>query len=236
MTLRAGLTGGIGAGKTTVALMLAERGAAVVDADVIAREVVAPGTPAYDALAARFGRAVVAGDGTIDRAALAHVVFADPDALADLDAITHPVIEAVMLEQLAAVDGSGMRASAGSARRAGSVGSVGSVGSAGSAGSAGSVAVAVVPLLRPSHVDVLGLDVVVVVDCPTEIAVRRLVEARDMDEADARARIAAQPSREERLVLADYVVDNGSTRSHLVREVDALWAQLTGARQSGEMP
>ena len=204
--VRIGLTGGIGTGKSTVARMLAARGAAVVDADEIAREIVAPGGAAYDAVVERFGREVVSGDGTVDRAALASIVFADPAALDDLNSITHPVIGAMMLARLVSLDGAG----------------------AGSGVAAPGVAVVVIPLLRPAHVDALGLARVVVVDCPTEVAVARLVEARGMDETDARARMAAQPSREERLALADYVVDNGSTPAHVAAEVDALWEWLVG--------
>ena len=210
--VRIGLTGGIGTGKSTVAKMLAARGAAVVDADEIAKEIVAPGGAAYDAVVERFGRGVVSGDGTVDRAALAAIVFSDPAALDDLNSITHPVIGAMMLARLVSLDGP----------------------DAGSGAGAPGVAVVVVPLLRPAHVDALGLVRVVVVDCPTEVAVARLVEARGMDETDARARIAAQPSREERLALADYVVDNSSTRAHVAAEVDALWEWLVGlARPAG---
>ena len=225
--VRIGLTGGIGTGKSTVAKMLAARGAAVVDADEIAKEIVAPGGAAYDAVVERFGRGVVSGDGTVDRAALASIVFSDPAALDDLNSITHPVIGAMMLARLVSLDGpdagSGAAAPGVAAPAAGAPG----------AGAPG-VAVVVVPLLRPAHVDALGLVRVVVVDCPTEVAVARLVEARGMDETDARARIAAQPSREERLALADYVVDNSSTRAHVAAEVDALWKWLVGlARPAG---
>ncbi len=199
---RVGLTGGIGSGKSTVAGMLAERGAAVVDADEIAREVVVPGGPAYDAVVGRFGSDVLRPDGTMDRAALAALVFADPVALADLNAITHPVIGAVMLARLEELDGS-----------------------------AGGIAVAVIPLLGRQHVDALSLAAVVVVDCPTWVAVDRLVEARGMDEADARARVAAQTSREERVALADYVLDNSSTPAHLATEVDTLWTWLEKFRR-----
>ena len=219
--VRIGLTGGIGTGKSTVARMLAARGAAVVDADEIAREIVAPGGPAYDAVVERFGREVVSGDGTVDRAALASIVFADPAALDDLNSITHPVIGAMMLARLVSLDGAG----AGSGVAAPGVAAPG-VAAPGAA--APGVAVVVIPLLRPAHVDALGLARVVVVDCPTEVAVARLVEARGMDETDARARMAAQPSREERLALADYVVDNGSTPAHVAAEVDALWEWLVG--------
>ncbi len=225
--VRIGLTGGIGTGKSTVAKMLAARGAAVVDADEIAKEIVAPGGAAYDAVVERFGRGVVSGDGTVDRAALAAIVFSDPAALDDLNSITHPVIGAMMLARLVSLDGP----DAGSG--AGAPGVAAPAAGAPGAGAPG-VAVVVVPLLRPAHVDALGLVRVVVVDCPTEVAVARLVEARGMDETDARARIAAQPSREERLALADYVVDNSSTRAHVAAEVDALWEWLVGlARPAG---
>jgi dephospho-CoA kinase len=206
VTLRVGLTGGIGSGKSTVADMLAARGAVVVDADEIAREVVVPGGPAYDAVVARFGSAIVSPDGTLDRSALAEIVFGDPEALADLNAITHPVIGAVMLQRISSVDTD--------ERDADPVGA--------------GVTVAVIPLLKRSHVEALALRAVVVVDCPTDVAVRRLVESRGMDERDARARAAAQPPREERLALATYVVDNGSTSDHLAAEVELLWEWLTG--------
>ena len=232
--LRIGLTGGIGAGKSTVAGMLARRGAAVVDADEVAREVVAPGGPAYDAVVARFGAGVVGPDGALDRGVLASIVFADAGALADLNAITHPVIGTVMLERLSTLDSAeslDLLEDRGWGGRPGvtapGVTAPGGTAPDGTAPGAGPrIAVAVVPLLRPGHVGALGLRAVVVVDCPTEVAVRRLVEARGMDEADARARVAAQPSREERLALADYVVDNGSTPGHLAGEVDGLWDWL----------
>ena len=215
--LRVGLTGGIGSGKSTVAAMLEGRGALVVDADEIAREVVAPGAPAYEAVVARFGPAILAHDGRIDRPALARVAFADPEALADLNAITHPVIGAVLFERMSSLDGDGIG---------------GGAGHGGVAGRSG-VAVAVIPLLGPGHVEVLGLRAVVVVDCPTEVAIRRLVEGRGMAEADARARVAAQPSREERLALADYVVENSSSVQDLVARVEALWAWLYALRAHG---
>lgn len=196
--LAVGLTGGIGAGKSAVADLLVARGAVLVDADELARQVVAPGAPAYEALVARFGPGVVAADGTVDRPALAAVAFADPDALADLNAITHPAIGGAMLERrqaLAAGDG---------------------------------VAVFAIPLLTAAHRPALDLDAVVVVDCPTEVAVDRLVAQRGMRREDAEARVAAQAAREERLALADFVVDNASTRRHLEEEVDRLWAWLGG--------
>lgn len=196
------LTGGIGSGKTAVSDLLAGHGAAIVDADEIAREVVVPGGPAYRPLVARFGDGILAPDGAIDRGALAGAAFGDPGALADLNAITHPAIGAVMAERLAAL----------------------------AAGGDAPVAVAVIPLLGRRHVEGMALAAVVVVDCPTEVALERLVHLRGMDEADARARLAAQASRTERLAMADYVVDNSGPPEDLGRRVDALWAWL------GELP
>ncbi|MGC8472016.1 MAG: dephospho-CoA kinase [Acidimicrobiales bacterium] len=210
--LRIGLTGGIGAGKSTVAGMLARRGAVVVDADEIAREVVAPGGPAYEAVVARFGAGILGPDGAIDRPALARVAFSDATALADLNAITHPVIGAVLLERLDSLDSV-------------APGRLGSAGGGDGDGGTGVVA-AVIPLLGPAHVDSLRLRAVVVVDSPIGVAVRRLVEGRGMTEEDAMARVAAQPSREERNALADYVVDNSSSSEDLAAQVDALWAWL----------
>jgi dephospho-CoA kinase len=194
--LAVGLTGGIGSGKSTVADLLVERGAVLIDADRIAREVVVPGGPAYQPLVDRFGTAVLAPDGTIDRKALAAVAFADADSLTALNAITHPAIAAVMAE-----------------RRAAEVGG-------------DRVVVLDVPLLKPAHRDILSLDVVVVVDCPVEIAVDRLVQQRGFSREDAEARVAAQVSRQERREGADFVIDNSSDRPHLVTEVDRVWGQL----------
>jgi dephospho-CoA kinase len=194
--LSVGLTGGIGAGKSTVADLLVERGAVLIDADQIAREVVEPGRPAHRAIVERFGPDVVDADGRVDRAALARAAFADEGALGDLNAITHPAIGQEMLERRQALAG-----------RQG-------------------VVVLAIPLLRAAHRETVGLDVVVVVDCPVEIALARLVKARDMDPEDARARVAAQVSRQERLQGADYVIDNSGGRDELDREVDRLWAWL----------
>lgn len=200
------LTGGIGSGKSAVSDLLAGHGAAVVDADEIAREVVVPGGPAYQALVDRFGPGVLAAGGTLDRSALASAAFGDPAALADLNAITHPAIGAVMAERLVALAG------------AGDV----------------SVAVAVIPLLGRRHVETMGLTAVVVVDCPTDVALQRLVRARGMDEADARARLAAQSSRTERLAMADYVVDNAGSLDELARRVEELWAWLAALPEEGD--
>ena len=194
--LAVGLTGGIGSGKSTVAGLLAERGAVLIDADRIAREVVVPGGPAYGPLVERFGRQILAPDGTIDRGALAEVAFADLDSVAALNGITHPAIGVVMRERLAAEQGTDH------------------------------VVVLDIPLLTPAHREVLSLDVVVVVDCPVDVAVARLVAQRGFSESDARARVAAQVSRQERLRAADLVIDNSSDRAHLLAEVERVWSTL----------
>ncbi|MCK4176775.1 dephospho-CoA kinase [Aciditerrimonas ferrireducens] len=204
--LAVGLTGGIGSGKSTAAAGLARRGAVVVDADALAREVVAPGGEAYEAVLARFGRDLVGPDGQLDRARLAATVFADPAARADLEALVHPAVGARM-------------AAARLAPRP-----------------PGSVVVFDVPLLRPAHRQLLALDLVVVVDCPPELALRRLQEGRGMAEADARSRMAAQPSREERLALADWVLDNSGRPEELEAQLDTLWAELLRRARAGSPP
>jgi dephospho-CoA kinase len=201
--LAVGLTGGIGSGKSTVGELLVQRGAVLIDADRIAREVVVPGGPAYQPLVDRFGPGIVARDRTIDRPALAALAFADADSLAALNAITHPAISAVMAQRRAAEEG-GDR-----------------------------VVVLDIPLLQPAHREVLSLDVVVVVDCPLETAVDRLVGQRGFSRHDAEARIAAQISREERRQGADFVIDNSTDRAGLVAEVDRVWAALAARAAPG---
>ena len=200
--LAVGLTGGIGSGKSTVADLLVERGAVLIDADRIAREVVVPGGPAYQALVDRFGTGILGPGGPIDRKALATLAFADADSLAALNAITHPAIASVMAERRAAEEGGDH------------------------------VVVLDVPLLKPAHRDILSLDIVVVVDCPVEIAVERLVGQRGFSREDAEARITAQVSREERRAGADFVIDNSSDRAHLGAEVDRVWAALQARARS----
>ena len=198
-----GLTGGIGSGKSTVAALLAERGAATVDADALARAAVEPDGPAYPAVVERFGPGVVGEGGRLDRAALAAVVFADPAARRDLEAIVHPAVRAGVASRVAALAASG---------------------------GAGRVVVVEIPLLVESPASRAGLASVIVVDCPEDVAVARLVAQRGMPEADARARVAAQTSREERLALAGFVVDNSGTIEDLRAGVDRCWAWLEGLR------
>jgi dephospho-CoA kinase len=194
-----GLTGGIGSGKSTVSALLAEKGAVVVDADAIVREVQQPGTPVFEAMVERFGAGIVAGDGSLDRAAVADMVFGDPGALADLNAMVHPAVGAEIarrMEALAATD---------------------------------DVVVLDVPLLVESKnaYPVAGL---LVVDVDPEVAVGRLVEHRAMREADVRARMARQATRDERLARADRVIDNSGTLDDLRAQVDAAWKWIEGLR------
>ncbi len=188
-----GLTGGIGSGKSTVARMLRERGAVVIDADAVAHQVMEPGAEAYQAVVDRFGPEVVAPGGGIDRTTLAAVVFADPDALTDLNAIVHPAVREVMTE----------RAEAEAATD--------------------HVVVLETPLLVESGGRRPGMAGVIVVDCPVEVAVGRVTEQRGMEEGAVRARIAAQATRQERLAAADLVIDNSGAPEHLAGEVARAW-------------
>ena len=190
--LRIGLTGGIGSGKSTVSRLLAERGAVIVDADVIAREVVEPGTPGLAAVVDAFGPGIVADDGSLDRPALAAVVFADPEARRRLDGIVHPLVRARATEV---------------------------------AGAAPPDAVVVndVPLLVETG-QAAAYDLVLVVEADTETRVARLVQ-RGLTADDARARMSAQATDEQRRAVADVVLDNSGTEDELAAQVDRLWRE-----------
>jgi dephospho-CoA kinase len=191
--MRVGLTGGVGSGKSTVAAMLVAHGAVLIDADKIAREVVEPGTPGYDAVVQRFGARVVGPDGALDRAALAAIVFADSEARADLNAIVHPLV--------------GVR-----------------TGELMSAAPAGAIVVYDVPLLVESGL-AQGFDCVVVVLADPDLRLERLA-GRGMPPEDARARMAAQATDEQRHAVADEIVVNDGTLGQLQADVDALWGRL----------
>ena len=194
-----GLTGGIGSGKSTVAELLTSYGAVVVDADVLAREAVAPGTPGLARVVEEFGPGVLAADGSLDRSRLASLVFGNPERLAALNAIVHPYV---------------------AARRA-------ELTEAAAAAHADAVVVFDVPLLVENGLT--DYDVVVVVDASAETQLRRLVDVRGMDESQARARMAAQAGREERRAVADVVIDNDRDLAHLREQVVHLWARLTAS-------
>jgi dephospho-CoA kinase len=198
--LRIGLTGGIGSGKSTVAALLAARGAVVVDADRIAREVVEPGTPGLAAVVGVFGPGVLAGDGSLDRAALAAIVFADPEARARLDGIVHPLVRARAREVIdrAAPD---------------------------------AVVVQDVPLLVETG-QAGAHDLVLVVETDLETRVARLLQ-RGLSEEDARARIAAQATDEQRRAVADVVLDNSGGPEALAEQVHRFWAERVLPRTGG---
>ena len=168
----------------------------MVDADRLAREAVAIGTDGYRSVVDRFGAAVVAADGGLDRRAVADLVFDDPVALADLNAIVHPKVRAAIAGRLAELAGTD------------------------------AVVVLEIPLLVESGRS-YGESAVIVVDCPEDVAVRRLVDDRGMDEADARRRIAAQIPRADRLAAADVVIDNSGAVAALEPQVAAAWVSLT---------
>ena len=192
--LKVGLTGGIGAGKSEVSRLLVEHGAVLIDADRIAREVVAPGTSGLAAVVEAFGEDVLVEDGSLDRPKLGSIVFADPDRLAVLNSIVHPLVGARSreLEEAAAED---------------------------------AVVVHDVPLLTENGLAPL-YDVVVVVDAGPETQLDRLVRLRGMSEEDARARMAAQATREKRREIADIVIDNDVPLDELRRRVKDVWDDL----------
>ena len=196
--LKVGLTGGIGSGKSTVSARLAELGAVILDADKAARAVVEPGTPGLAAITAAFGAGVLAADGSLDRAKLASIVFADEAALGTLNAITHPLIHA----WIESAEEAAIRA------RGDDV-----------------VLVHDVALLAEWG-RAKEFDLVIVVDVPAETQLERLTGARGMTADQARARMAAQATREQRLAVADIVIDNSGSREDLDRRVDEVWADL----------
>ena len=195
-----GLTGGIAAGKSVVARRLAERGAVHVDADLLAREAVEPGTPGLEAIRRRFGDAVIAPDGTLDRAALGAIVFADAGARADLNGITHPAVRQRSRELFQAA----------------------------AAADPDAVIVYDVPLLvEGTRTD--EFERIIVVHAAREERLRRLVELRGMAPDEAARRIDAQASDEERLAVADDVIDTNGTLDETLRQVDELWERLRAA-------
>lgn len=203
--LLVGLTGGIGSGKSEVTRRFAARGAVVVDADVIAREVVEPGTPGLAQVVDAFGPQVLAADGSLDRDAVAARVFGDDEARKRLNAIVHPLVGARTLELIAA------------------------------AGEADPKAIVVndVPLLVEAGL-AERYDVVVVVAAQPQTQLRRLVEQRGMAAADAQARIAAQAPLSAKVAIADYVIDNDGDLDALESEVGRVWDALTARAAHGD--
>jgi dephospho-CoA kinase len=185
-----GLTGGIGSGKSTISSLLEGKGAVIIDADAIVREVQLPGSSVLAELAEKFGSEVLAADGSLDRQAVANIVFTDPDALKALNAIVHPAVGKEMNRRM-------------------------------------------IEQRSTDHVVVLDIPLLTenVVDVPVEVQVERLVKYRGFDEADARARISRQATREQRLATADFVVDNSGDLAALQPQIEKLWQWLKSLPQ-----
>ena len=194
--LRIGLTGGIASGKSAAAAVFAELGVPVIDSDVIAREVVAPGSHGLAAIRARFGEGVLQADGQLDRRALRAQVFADPTARRELEALTHPLIRERMAAQ--------------------------------SAAAGGPYQIHAIPLLVEGGARRPGIDRVLVIDCPEEIQVQRVMARDRADEAGARAVLAAQASRAQRLAAADDVIVNDQGLETLREAVVTLHQRYLG--------
>lgn len=191
------LTGGIASGKSTIARRLAERGAVVVDADQLVREVQQPGSPVLAAIAGEFGADVLRRDGSLDRARLGARVFGDPAAIARLNAIVHPAVRAE------------------SARRFEEA----------FAADPAAVVVYDVPLLVEARADD-PWELVIVAHAPADVRAQRLVELRGLTEAEAAARIGSQVPDDARLAIADVVIDTSGTLEQTRQQVDELWERL----------
>lgn len=191
------LTGGIASGKSTIARRLAELGAVIVDADQVVRDVQQPGSPVLDAIAAEFGEGMLRADGSLDRAGLGTRVFGDAAAVQRLNAIVHPAVRVESQRQFDAAFALDPHA----------------------------VVVYDVPLLAEAR---LGdpWDLIVVAHAPADVRARRLVELRGLTAADAAARIGSQVSDDERLRIADVVIDTAGSIAHTLAQVDELWSAL----------
>ncbi len=191
-----GLTGNIASGKSEVARMLAERGATLIDADVLAREAVRPETQALRDIVKRWGKDVLKKDGSLDRAALRQIVFADQDELDALNRIVHPGVTRLRDREIAR------------ARERGD-----------------QIVVCVIPLLFERNL-VEEFDAIVLVDAPRPLRLERMVATRGVEETDAMNMIASQMPAELKRARADYVIENTGSLDDLERDVDSLWSSL----------
>jgi|JI10StandDraft_1071094.scaffolds.fasta_scaffold11353_3 dephospho-CoA kinase len=196
-TLHVGLTGNIASGKSTVARQLAEAGATVIDADVLAREAVAPGTDGFAAVVDRFGEAYVGPDGHLDRAALRRLVFRDPVAREALNAIVHPAVGRLRDARLAAAAARGDH-----------------------------IVVSDIPLLFEVGLE-HAFDAILLVDAPVDARRERLIRDRGLSAADAEAMIAAQWPSERKRIGSTWVIDNDGSREQLQSRVAAAWRDMT---------
>jgi dephospho-CoA kinase len=193
-----GLTGNIASGKSLVADLFAERGATIIDADVLAREAVMKGSPALDSIVARWGRSVLDAEGNLDRAALRHRVFEDQSELDALNAIVHPEVSRRRSEEVAAARARGDQ-----------------------------VIVCVIPLLFERHL-ADDFDTIVLVDAPRSVRLERIVRDRGLDEAEAMKMIASQMPADLKRARADFVIENAGSREELEAEVDRVWQEIAG--------
>lgn len=192
--LLVGLTGGIGSGKTTVANLFAAQGVPLVDSDVIAHDLTGPGGAAMPAIEAEFGRAVIAADGRLDRAAMRELAFRDPQARRRLEAILHPMIRAETRRQIAQASDS-------------------------------PYVIVVIPLLVEGNSWRGWLDRILVVDCPVDVQIARVMKRNDLERSQVEAIVAAQASRDARLAVAHDVVENGTDPAALEQQVRQLHAR-----------
>ena len=193
-----GLTGGIGCGKSEVSRLLENRGAVIVDADLIVRELQQPGAEIFLRMVEMFGDKVVAADGSLDRAAVANEVFKDAETLGKLNLLIHPVVRRVMNERVESYR------------------------------STDEVVVLDIPLLVENPRE--GLDGILVVDLDPQIAIDRIVDQRKMSIDDAKARVSRQSSREQRLAIANHVIDNSGDRDALAKQVEIAWSWITSLK------
>jgi len=204
--LLVGLTGNIGSGKSTVAQMLSERGATIIDADVLARRAVEAGTPAFAKIVARWGSSILAPDGHLDRAALRRVVFADHAQLEELNQIVHPEVERLRARLIDQAKRRGDR-----------------------------VVVCDIPLLFERKMTDL-FDRIVLVDAPRPVRLERLVRERGLKETEAMDMIVAQMPAELKRARADFVIDNVGTLTQLDARVAEVWGALEQAAEESASP
>lgn len=193
-----GLTGNIASGKSSVADMFAERGATIIDADVLARDAVLKGSPALQAIVARWGPEILDAEGNLDRAALRHRVFQNQTDLDALNAIVHPEVQRRRSQEVAAARARGDK-----------------------------VVVCVIPLLFERHL-ADDFDTIVLVDAPRSVRLDRIVRDRGIDEAEAMKMIASQMPADLKRARANYVIENAGTRRELESEVDRVWQEIAG--------